>query len=85
VTRIILILLLVSVVAWAFWRFVDGIIEAFGGTTKQRRQKKAPMKLAKDPVCGTWVPQGESLALRTGNETHYFCSAECRDSFRKSA
>jgi uncharacterized protein len=84
VTRVLLILVLVSVVAWAFWRFVDGIIGAFGGTTRQR-QKRAPMKLARDPVCGTWVPQGESLALRTGNETHYFCSAECRDRFRKSA
>jgi YHS domain-containing protein len=84
VTRVLLVLVLVSVVAWAFWRFVDGVIEAFGGTTRKRR-KAAPMKLARDPVCGTWVPPAESLALRTGDEIHYFCSAECRDSFRKSA
>jgi YHS domain-containing protein len=85
VTRVVLILALMFVLAWAFWRFVDGIIEAFGGTTKQRKQRSAPMKLVRDPVCGTWVAPGESLALRTGSETHYFCSAECRDNFRKSA
>ena len=84
-TRVLLILVLVSVLAWAFWRFMDGIIDAFGGTTRQRRQRAAPMKLVRDPVCGTWVPPIESLALRTGHEIHYFCSAECRDSFRKSA
>jgi YHS domain-containing protein len=87
VTRVLLIFVLVSVLAWAFWRFVDGVIDAFGGTTRQRkaRGRAAPMKLARDPVCGTWVPPGESLALSLGAETHYFCSAECRESFRKSA
>ena len=81
--RILLILVLVGVLAWAFWRFIDGIIDTFGGTS--RRRKATPMKLVRDPYCGTWVPPDESLALRSGNETHYFCSAECRESFRKSA
>jgi YHS domain-containing protein len=84
VTRVILVFAMVFVIAWAFWRFIDGVIEAFGGTTKQR-QKRSPMRLARDPVCGTWVAPGESLALRVGGQTHYFCSAECRESFRKSA
>ena len=45
----------------------------------------APMKLVRDPFCGTWVPPAEALALRTGHEIHYFCSVECREAFRKSA
>jgi YHS domain-containing protein len=85
VTRVLLVLALMFVLAWAFWRFVDGIIEAFGGTTSQRRQRSAAMKLVRDPVCGTWVPPADSLALRTGHEVHYFCSLECREAFRKSA
>jgi len=85
VTRAVLILGLVFVLAWSFWRFVDGIIEAFGGTTRQRKSRRTPVKLARDPVCGTWVAPAESLALKTGGEIHYFCSAECRESFRKSA
>ena len=84
-TRVLLIFALMFVVAWAFWRFVDGIIEAFGGTTKQRRKRPAPMKLVRDPMCGTFVAPGESFAFRAGGETHYFCSVECRERFRKSA
>ena len=53
--RVLLVLALMFVLAWAFWRFVDGIIEAFGGTTKQRRRRATPMKLVRDPVCGTFV------------------------------
>jgi YHS domain-containing protein len=85
VIRVLLILVLMSVLAWGFWRFVDGGIDVVGGTTAQRRRRAAPMKVVRDRVCGTGVPPGESLALRTGGETHYFCSAECRDQFRKSA
>ncbi|HET9266670.1 MAG TPA: hypothetical protein VFO31_00850 [Vicinamibacterales bacterium] len=84
-TRVILILALMFVLAWAFWRFVDGIIDAFGGTTKQRKQRAAPMQLVRDPVCGTFVAPTESFAFRSGSETHYFCSVDCRERFRKSA
>jgi YHS domain-containing protein len=43
------------------------------------------MKLVRDPMCGTFVAPGESFAFRAGGETHYFCSVECRERFRKSA
>jgi YHS domain-containing protein len=85
VIRVVLILALMFVLAWAFWRFMDGIIEAFGGTTKQRKQRAAPMKLVRDPVCGTFVAPTESFAFSSRGETHYFCSVECRESFKKSA
>jgi YHS domain-containing protein len=39
----------------------------------------------RDPVCGTFVAPTESFALRSGGETHYFCSVDCRERFRKSA
>jgi YHS domain-containing protein len=82
VTRLVLIALLLLMVAWAFWRLVDGIIEAFGGLPSKR--SKAAVKLVRDPVCGTWVSPHESLGLRAGSVTHYFCSDRCRDQFRKS-
>ena len=84
-TRVLLIFALMFVLAWAFWRFVDGIIDAFGGTTRQRRQRSAAMKLVRDPVCGTWVSPRESLGLRAGNTTHYFCSDACRAKFAKGS
>ena len=83
-TRLVLLALLLLVIAWAFWRFVDGIIEAFGGLP-QKSRSKAPVKLVRDPVCGTWVAPQNSLGLRAGDVTHYFCSDQCRDAFRRKA
>ena len=59
------------------------LIEAFGGLPASR--SKAPMKLVRDPVCGTWVSPRESLGLRAGNTTHYFCSDACRAKFAKGS
>ena len=82
--RFILLAIVLLLVARAFWRLVDGIIEAGGGTSKSR--PKAPaMKLVRDPVCGTWVPPRESLSLAARGSTHYFCSDQCRDQFRRRA
>jgi YHS domain-containing protein len=83
VTRLALLAILLLVVGWAFWRFVDGIIEAFGGLPRRSRQKSS-VKLVRDPVCGTWVAPHNSLGLRAGDVTHYFCSDRCRDAFRKN-
>jgi uncharacterized protein len=84
VTRLALVAILLFVVAWAFWRFVDGIVEAFGGLPQKSRQK-SPVKLVRDPVCGTWVAPHNSLGLRAGEVTHYFCSDRCRDAFRSKS
>ena len=83
-TRLALLAILLLVIAWAFWRFVDGIIEAFGGLPQRSRQK-TPVKLVRDPVCGTWVAPQNSLGLRAGDVTHYFCSDRCRDAFRSKS
>ena len=81
-TRLLLVAVLLLLIAWAFWKVVDGIIEAFGGLPSR---SKSPMKLVRDPVCGTWVSPRESLGLRAGNITHYFCSDACRAKFAKGS
>jgi YHS domain-containing protein len=43
------------------------------------------VKLVRDPVCGTWIDPGASLAIDTRGTTHYFCSAACRDDFKRTA
>jgi YHS domain-containing protein len=82
VTRLLLVAVLLLLIAWAFWKVVDGIIEAFGGLPSRG---KSPMKLVRDPVCGTWVSPRESLGLRAGDTTHYFCSDACRAKFAKGS
>ena len=81
-TRLLLVAVLLLLIAWAFWKVVDGIIEAFGGLPSRG---KSPMKLVRDPVCGTWVSPRESLGLRAGNITHYICSDACRAKFAKGS
>ena len=39
--RALLVLVLLLAVAWAFWRFVDGVIDTFGGLPKDGRQAAA--------------------------------------------
>jgi YHS domain-containing protein len=85
VTRLVLLALLLLVVAWAFWRLVDGVIEVFGGTTNRTQRKRrgpSPVKLVRDPVCGTWVSPIDSRFLQVGSATHYFCSDDCRKKFQ---
>ena len=42
---------------------------------------QAPVKMTKDPVCGTFVVPGKALSLSAGGATHWFCSERCRAEF----
>jgi len=78
VIKILLIGILVLVVARAFWRVVDGILDGVRGDGP----RQTPVKLVRDPVCGTFVSPGTALSLTAGGATHYFCSEECRSKYR---
>jgi YHS domain-containing protein len=78
VIKVLLIAILVLLIARAFWRVVDGMLEAAGG----RDTRVPPVKLVRDPVCGTYVAQNPALSLTGGGTTHYFCSEECRSKYR---
>lgn len=79
--RFILLAILLMLVARAFWRVVDGVIEASGG--RPRRQAGGPaVRLVRDPVCGTHVAPSGALTVVSGGSTHYFCSERCRNEFR---
>ena len=38
--------------------------------------------LKRDPVCGTYVPEGNSVRKVVAGEVLHFCSVECRDKYR---
>jgi YHS domain-containing protein len=84
VIRIILLGILILLAARAFWRLVDGILEAAGGTSRTRAASPA-VKLVRDPVCGTYVAPGKALSLTARGATHYFCSEECRSKYRAAS
>jgi len=86
VIRVVLLFALLLAVAWAFWRLMDGVIDTFGGLPRNRGNRgargPAPVKLVRDPACGTWVDPKAALAAHLGGATHYFCSTDCRDKYR---
>jgi len=85
VVRWILLFILLLIVGRLFWRVVDGIIEAAGGTPRGRRTptRRPAVRLVRDPVCGTHVAPGSALSLAAEGTTHYFCSEKCRAEFKK--
>jgi YHS domain-containing protein len=82
-TRLILLTILLIVVARLFWRLMDGVIAGARGDPASRRRGHAPVKLVRDPVCGTYVPPRAALSVTAGGSTHYFCSEECRSKFSR--
>jgi YHS domain-containing protein len=88
VIRFLLIAILVLLIARAFWRVVDGIVEAAGGSAgraggSRRGRAAQAVKLVRDPVCGTHVAPRAALSVTADGTTHYFCSERCRDEFRR--
>jgi YHS domain-containing protein len=83
VIRYLLLAILILIVARLFWRLMDGVLEAAGGTTRSRR-KAAATKLVRDPVCGTFVAPTTALTADAGGMTHYFCSEKCQSEFKRS-
>lgn len=77
--RLLVVTILILVVARAFWRVIDGILD---GARSRDRGSASAVKLVRDPVCGTYVAPGNALSLSAGGTTHYFCSEECRAKYR---
>lgn len=81
--RFILLTILLIVVARLFWRLMDAVIAGARGEAGSSRRRHAPVKLVRDPVCGTFVPPRAALSVTAGGSTHYFCSEECRTKFQQ--
>ncbi len=39
--------------------------------------------MVRDPVCGTYVPRSEAVQARIRGRLVFFCSTECRDTYRR--
>jgi YHS domain-containing protein len=82
--RALLLFLLVLLVLRAVWRLMEGVVRGAvgdGGRPTATRRAPPAVKLAKDPVCGTFVVPGKAPSLVRAGETVYFCSDKCRDEF----
>jgi YHS domain-containing protein len=72
--------LLYLVAASALWRLVGGIAQ--GLSTGPQGPSGTTVRMARDPVCGTYVVPGRALTIADGGTRLYFCSSACRDKYR---
>ena len=81
-TRFVLFLVLAILVARAFWRLVDGIVDGARDRSRGRSVPTKGVSMVRDPVCGTFVVPERAIALTSGRDQQYFCSAGCRDKYQ---
>ena len=81
-TRFVLFLVLAILVARAFWRLVDGIMEGARGLSGTTSTPQRSVQMVRDPVCGTFVVPGRALSISDGSRQLHFCSEACRDKYR---
>lgn len=82
--RVVLFFILATLLVRAAARFLGGLVQGANGPTappRPSRQTDVPVKMAKDPVCGTFVVPGKALSLASGRDTVWFCSEACREAF----
>ncbi|MGE0444319.1 MAG: hypothetical protein AB7P99_03765 [Vicinamibacterales bacterium] len=79
--RFLLLAIVVLIAARILWRVADAVIVAAGGRPAGQ-QKPRPVKLQRDPVCGTFIPPEGAPSLTSGKTTFYFCSEDCRAKFQ---
>jgi len=46
-------------------------------------QTNSPEMLREDPVCHTYIPEGQAEILDHNGKKYYFCSEECKKTFSK--
>lgn len=48
-----------------------------------REKSRHGEDMVRDPECGMFLPKGDAITASISGEQHYFCSAECRDTYRR--
>ena len=82
-TRILVYVIIFLLVARALRGFFAGVSQGIRGQAAPSRRpgQGQSVRMARDPVCGTFVIPGAALAVRDGDGLHHFCSDKCRDAF----
>lgn len=89
--RIILIAFVVRLVLRAFSGGARRPVQTTGQTGSRGERggrgtppEKIVAKLVRDPQCGTYVAENNSVAASHGGATLHFCSERCRDEYLAS-
>ncbi len=80
--RLLLLIIFAIVIARAFWRMFDGIVEGASGGRANTRVPDRSVAMVRDPVCGTFVLPDHALMITDGRSRVFFCSDTCRDKYQ---
>jgi YHS domain-containing protein len=80
-TRVLLFGLLLILLARALRSLLVGII-AGAAPQAPARGPRVGEHMVRDPVCGTFVLPSRAVTDGRGDHTHYFCSEQCRTTYR---
>ncbi|MEZ5293037.1 MAG: hypothetical protein R2745_18295 [Vicinamibacterales bacterium] len=81
--RILLLVVLALLALRAVGRFMMGLAQGASPGASPDGGAAAAVKMAKDPVCGTFVVPGKAIATTSHGATVWFCSERCRDEFAR--
>jgi YHS domain-containing protein len=79
--RALLLFLFFLFLARAVWRLLEGVARgAMGGQSQRGSTGPAPtaVKMARCPVCGTYVIPAKALTGVSHGQVLYYCSETCR-------
>jgi YHS domain-containing protein len=57
------------------------VAQGLHGKPGPSRRIETGVRMARDPVCGTFIVPSSALAVRDADGVHHFCSAACRNAF----
>jgi hypothetical protein len=85
VARFLLLMVLFTVIARIFWRFVDAVVRGAAAPAPgsgRRSATPSAVKMQQCPVCGTYVVPGKAISVVSGGQPVYFDSEKCRAEFQ---
>jgi len=81
--RLLLLVVMAFLALRAVSRFMGGISQAARGGVPRSGPADPPVKMARDPICGTFVVPGKALSATADGATVWFCSEACRTTFAR--
>ena len=75
---------IIAIAGFILWKmFAGDMLRRKEAAKKEQETLIARGEMVRDPACGSYVSKEDSVRVREGDKTLYFCSYECRDKYLK--
>jgi len=80
-----LYLIFVVLLGWLIGRLLGSARRGSVRPDRGPRRVSDEGAMVRDRVCNTFLPRSRAIAVRVGEEDHFFCSERCRSRFLEHA